>query len=171
MTVRTSIDLTRRFSVQAPLAQVFALLSDVPASARHFPQLERLVDLGGGVYRWQMQKVGAPPVLMQITYDCLYVADADCGTVRWTPAGGTGSAGATEVSGHWQLTARNAATDLALAIRARMALPLPAFTTKLVAPRVEAEFARMVDQYIASLRQHFTGPLSPPPGPLPGGCA
>ncbi len=93
MTVRTSIDLTRRFSVQAPLAQVFALLSDVPASARHFPQLERLVDLGGGVYRWQMQKVGAPPVLMQITYDCLYVADADCGTVRWTPAGGTGSTG------------------------------------------------------------------------------
>lgn len=169
MAIRVSIDLGYEFAVKAPADEVFALLADVPRSVSHFPKVERLTDLGDGAYKWEMQKVGTPQVHIQTVYACKYVSDAAQGTVVWTPVRGVGNA---VVSGHWKLAARKAsaranakanakakaeATDIELAIQGTIELPLPGLMKMVVAPIVESEFEKLVDQYIDNLIRAFGG--------------
>ena len=58
MAITVDIDLGYEFNVKAPFKEVFDLLSDVPTSVGFFPKVQRLSDLGGGIYRWEMEKVG-----------------------------------------------------------------------------------------------------------------
>ena len=58
MAFSVPIELGYEFSVKSPFEDVFAVLSDVPKSVSHFPKVDRLVDEGKGVYRWEMKKVG-----------------------------------------------------------------------------------------------------------------
>jgi len=81
MTVTVSIDLGYEFAVKAPFKEVFDLLSDVPTSVSHFPKVDKLVDLGDGVYRWEMAKVGRAQVNIQTVYASKYVSDRKKGTV------------------------------------------------------------------------------------------
>jgi len=60
MAITVPFDLSYEFEVKAPYATVFAELADVPKSAGHFPKLEKLVDPGGGSYRWEMEKSASP---------------------------------------------------------------------------------------------------------------
>ena len=46
MAVTVKIDLGYEFEVKAKYDEVFAVLSDVPASVSHFPRVEKLTDLG-----------------------------------------------------------------------------------------------------------------------------
>ena len=75
MAITVPFDLAYEFEVKAPFAEVFAVLSDVPASAGHFPKVARLVDLGANTYRWEMEKVGAGQVSIQTIYASRYVSD------------------------------------------------------------------------------------------------
>ncbi len=51
MAVTVAIDPGYEFDVKESASEVFAFLSDVPASASHFPKVDKLVDLGDGAYR------------------------------------------------------------------------------------------------------------------------
>ena len=51
MAFTVPFELAYAFEVKALAADVFAVLSDVPTSASHFPKLHSLVDLGGNSYR------------------------------------------------------------------------------------------------------------------------
>ena len=57
MAFTVPFELAYAFEVKALAADVFAVLSDVPTSASHFPKLHSLVDLGGNRYRWEMDKL------------------------------------------------------------------------------------------------------------------
>ena len=46
MSITVPFDLSYEFEVKANAAKVFDLLADVPASASHFPKVDKLVDLG-----------------------------------------------------------------------------------------------------------------------------
>ena len=85
MTVNVTIDLGYEFEVKAKAADVFAVLSDVPASASFFPKVDKLVDMGGGTYRWEMAKIGVASIKLQTIYASNYVSDKAKGTVVWTP--------------------------------------------------------------------------------------
>lgn len=52
MTITVNTDPGCEFEVKAKAAEVCAMLSDAPVSDRHFPKVERLVDMGGRVYCW-----------------------------------------------------------------------------------------------------------------------
>ena len=101
MTVSVNIDLGYEFEVKAKADDVFAVLSDVPTSVSHFPKVEKLTDMGGGVYKWEMQKVGTAQVNIQTIYASKYTADRAKGTVKWTPVKGVGNA---QVGGNWKIT-------------------------------------------------------------------
>ena len=81
MTVSVNIDLGYEFEVKAKADDVFAVLSDVPTSVSHFPKVEKLTDMGGGVYKWEMQKVGTAQVNIQTIYASKYTADRAKGAV------------------------------------------------------------------------------------------
>lgn len=154
MAITVSIDLGFEFDVKAKAAEVFAVLSDVPSSASHFPKVDKLVDLGDGAYRWEMEKIGLGSVNLQTVYASKYVSNKTKGTVVWTPVKGEGNA---LVSGSWNIKDNKKSTNLVLQIQGELNLPLPGLMKMVVAPVVEAEFEKMVEQYIANLTAHFGG--------------
>ena len=154
MAVRVDIDIAYEFAVKAPFRQVFDLLSDVPASVTHFPKVDRLVDMGGGTYRWEMAKVGTAQVGLQTVYASTYVADRRKGRVTWTPVPGVGNA---QVSGSWAITDRKTSTALVLTIQGTVDTPFPGLMKMIVAPVVTSEFERLTEQYIDNLVAHFGG--------------
>ncbi len=92
MSITVSIDLGYEFDVKASAKEVFDLLSDVPTSVSYFPKVDKLTDLGDGVYRWEMAKVGTAQVNIQTIYASKYVSNRAKGTVVWTPVKGEGNA-------------------------------------------------------------------------------
>jgi carbon monoxide dehydrogenase subunit G len=154
MAITVKIDLGYEFDVKAKAAEVFEVLSDVPASASHFPKVEKLTDLGDGAYQWEMQKVGTSQVNIQTVYASKYVSDKAKGTVTWVPVKGVGNA---LVSGSWTLVDNKKSTSITLAIQGEIEVPLPGLMKMVVAPVVEGEFEKLVDKYIANLITRFGG--------------
>ena len=154
MTITVTIDLGYEFEVKASAADVFAVLSDVPTSAGFFPKVDKLVDLGEGAYRWEMAKIGIAHINLQTIYASRYTSNKAKGTVVWTPVKGEGNA---LVSGNWKITDKKKSTLIVLQINGDLTLPLPGLMKMVVAPVVEAEFEKMVEQYIDNLTQKFGG--------------
>lgn len=155
MAVTVAIDLGYEFEVKAKMADVFAVLSDVPRSVSHFPKVEKLTDMGGGVYKWEMEKVGTAQVNIQTVYASKYVSDATKGTVKWTPVKDVGNA---QVGGSWKLTDnKGKSTKIVLKIEGTVDVPLPGLMKMIVEPVVASEFEKLVDKYIANLIKTFGG--------------
>ena len=154
MTINVNIDLGYEFEVKASATDVFDVLSDVPTSASFFPKVDKLVDLGDGIYRWEMEKIGIAQVNLQTIYASKYVSNRAKGTVAWTPVKGEGNA---LVSGSWKISDKKKSTHIVLQITGDLSLPLPGLMKMVVAPVVESEFEKMVEQYIDNLTKRFGG--------------
>ena len=154
MAIKVAIDLGYEFAVKADYATVFDTLSDVPKSASFFPKVDQLVDLGDNTYRWEMAKIGLAQVNLQTIYASKYTANKAKGSVLWAPVVGEGNA---LVSGSWKITDKKKATHLVLKLQGELSLPLPGLMKMVVAPVVEAEFEKLVEQYIDNLTTHFGG--------------
>ena len=154
MTIHVNIELGYEFAVKAPASEVFGVLSDVPTSASHFPKVHKLVDLGAGVYRWEMEKIGLSQINLQTVYASKYVSNKAKGTVVWTPVKGEGNA---LVSGSWHITDKKKSTNLVLKIDGDLSIPLPGLMKMVIAPVVESEFEKMVEKYIDNLTKRFGG--------------
>jgi carbon monoxide dehydrogenase subunit G len=154
MAVTVNIDLGYEFDVKAKASEVFDVLSDVPTSASHFPKVEKLTDLGGGTYRWEMEKIGIASISLQTIYASTYTANKAKGTVTWTPVKGEGNA---LVSGSWTVIDNKKSTNIVLEIQGELTLPLPGLMKMVAGPVAEAEFEKMVEQYIENLTKQFGG--------------
>lgn len=157
MAISVDIDLGYEFTVKAKAADVFAVLSDVPTSVSHFPKVDKLTDMGDGVYKWEMEKVGTAQVNIQTVYASKYASDKAKGTVKWTPVKGIGNA---QVGGSWKITDnKGKSTAIELKIKGTVEVPLPGLMKMVVAPVVEGEFEKLVDKYIANLIKKFGGEI------------
>lgn len=154
MAVSVDIDLGYEFTVKAPYKEVFDILSDVPTSVSFFPKVDQLVDLGSGVYRWEMEKVGTAQVNIQTVYASKYVSDRKKGSVVWTPVKGEGNA---LVGGSWKIGDGKKGTALALQIKGTVEVPLPGLMKMVVVPVVKGEFEKLVEKYIDNLIKKFGG--------------
>ena len=154
MAISVPIELGYEFSVKSTFKDVFAVLSDVPESVSHFPNVDQLVDMGGGTYRWEMKKIGIASVSLQTIYASKYVSDAKKGSVVWTPVKGVGNA---LVGGSWAITDKKKTTDLVLKIAGTVDVPLPGLMKSVVTPVVKNEFEGMVDTYVDNLIKRFGG--------------
>ena len=154
MTVTVAIDLGYEFTVKAAIKDVFDLLSDVPASVSHFPKVHKLTDLGGGAYRWEMEKVGTAQVNIQTIYASKYVSDRKKGSVVWTPVKGEGNA---LVGGSWKMTEGKKCTAIEFKVKGTVDVPLPGLMKMVVAPIVSGEFEKLVEKYIDNLIKVFGG--------------
>lgn len=142
------VDIEREFAAACTADFAFEVLADVPFSVSHFPKVEKLTDLGGGTYRWEMEKIGVNQYFLQTVYASKYTSDADKHTVKWTPVKGEGNA---QVSGKWTMKEKAGTTTLKLTTHGEMELPLPSLVKFVVAPIVKAQFESMVDEYIVNL--------------------
>lgn len=154
MPVIVPFDLSYEFEVRAKAAEVFAVLADVPASASHFPKVEKLESLGGNAYRWELQKVGTAQVHIQTIYASTYLADRKNLSITWTPVKGVGNA---QISGSWTITDRKSSTHIVLNIEGEITVPLPGLMKMIVVPVVTSENEKLVEKYIANLIERFGG--------------
>ena len=154
MAITVDIDLGYEFVVKAAYKEVFDLLSDVPTSVAFFPKVDQLVDLGAGVYRWEMAKVGTAQVNIQTVYASKYVSNRAKGSVVWTPVKGEGNA---LVGGSWKIVEQKKGTALELKINGTVEVPLPGLMKMVVAPVVKGEFEKLVEKYIDNLIKKFGG--------------
>ena len=154
MTVTVDIDLGYEFAVKAPFDEVYAVLSDVPESVSHFPKVNQLVDEGGGVYRWEMEKVGTAQVNIQTIYASKYVSNKAKGSVVWTPVKGVGNA---QVGGSWKIVDKKKSTALEFKVNGTVEVALPALMKMIVVPVVAGEFEKLVEKYIDNLIKRFGG--------------
>jgi len=154
MAIKVTIDLGYELNVKASYQKVFDTLSDVPTSASFFPKVDQLVDMGDNVYRWEMEKIGLTQINLQTIYASKYVSNADKGTIAWTPVEGVGNA---LVSGNWKIVDKKKSTHITFKSKGELTLPLPGLMKMVVAPVVEGEFEKMVEQYLDNLTKHFGG--------------
>ena len=155
MALTVRIDLGYEFAVKAKYDDVFALLADVPESVSHFPKVEQLTDMGDGVYKWEMQKVGTQQVNIQTVYASKYASDKAKGTVKWTPVKGVGNA---QVGGSWKLSDnKGKTTKCVLKIDGAVDVPLPGLMKMVVQPVVASEFEKLVEKYVDNLVKRFGG--------------
>ena len=154
MPITVTVDVGFALDVKAKASEAFALLSDVPTAASDIPKVDKLVDLGHGVYRWEMEKIGVGAVTLQTIYACKYVSNKAKGTVVWTPVEGEGNA---RMGGSWTIKGNKKATHLVLEIQGGITLPLPGLMQMVVAPVVESEFERMTGHYVANVAKRLGG--------------
>lgn len=152
MAFTVNVDFSRKFEIEAPFDTVFDVLANVPESASHFPNVDKLVDLGGNAYRWEMKKIGVASYSLQTIYASKYEPDHEKGTIKWTPVPGEGNA---EVRGNWKLLNKGGKTECRLSTSGVMEVPLPKLVKMMVAPIVIAEFNRMVDKYTDNLQKNL----------------
>lgn len=154
MAINVPFELAYEFEVRARAAKVFAVISDVPASARHYPKLAKLDDLGKGTFRWQLEPVGAGQFQIETVYTSQYRVDKKKKSVTWKAVPGAGNA---EVNGSWTLVDQKTSTLLTLRLHGVLHLPLPALLQSVAAPLVIAENERLVEAYIDNLIRTFGG--------------
>jgi carbon monoxide dehydrogenase subunit G len=154
VTIKVPVELGYEFSVKAPAKDVFAVLSDVPVSVSHFPKVHQLVDMGDGVYRWEMERVGTAQIGIQTVYASKYVSDKAKGSVVWTPVPGVGNA---LVGGSWKITDRKKHTDIVLNVKGEVTVAFPSLMKGIVAPLVKSEFEGLTDKYVQNLIKRFGG--------------
>lgn len=154
MTTTVSVELGYAFEVKASAKDVFDVLSNVPLSASHYPKVDKLVDLGKGSYRWEMEKIGVGSYFLQTIYTSNYVPNRAKGTVEWTPVQDGGNA---DVSGSWVITDNKKSTKIELRVEAELSLPVPPMMKMLVQPLVTSEFETLTEKYIDNLVKRFGG--------------
>lgn len=147
MGTKITVSVNKTFDVDADVDRVFDLLANVPESASHYPNVEKLNDKGDNVYEWVMEEIGVANFSHQVIYASKYVGDKAAGTVVWTPAGGD-----SEVSGDWKLTSNGSGTTCEFTVNANLDLPVPRLLKGMAKPLVEQQFDGQIDQYISNLK-------------------
>ena len=155
MAISVPIELGYEFEVKAKYEDVYGVLSDVPTSVSFFPKVDKLTDMGDGVFKWEMQKVGTQQVNIQTVYASKYASDKAKGTVKWTPVKGVGNA---LVGGSWKLSDnKGKTTKCVLKIDGAVDVPLPGLMKMIVEPVVASEFEKLVEKYVDNLVKRFGG--------------
>lgn len=153
MAITLTIEVHREFTVPASIDTVFDLLSDVPRSAGFFPKVDQLIDLEGGSFRWEMEKISVGKHSLQSIYACHYETNKAVGSIVWKAVKGVGNG---LVSGNWQLTETDEGTHIVFSTEAQMKLPLPSLLKLAISPIVKHEFNSLVDTYTQNLMTEFS---------------
>jgi carbon monoxide dehydrogenase subunit G len=156
MAISVPVHLQFEFAVKAPAAEVFDLLADTPASAAFYPKVDKLIDLGDGAYRWEMEKLALGPATLQTIYACRYVSDKAGGKIDWTPVQGETNTNTT-VTGSWKIVDDKTSTNLVLTIDGVLTLPLPNLMKPIVSPIAVGEFRQLTQKYIDNITERLGG--------------
>ena len=157
MSVTIPISIVLDFTTPASIQQVYDVLQDIPNSVSHFPKVDKLVDLGDGKFRWEMEKMGAQKYYFQVMFAAQYTDSGattqaeDSKWVRWTPINDGNAA----FSGCWNLSRHGDGTQVHFENAGHIELPFPSLTKRIVSPFVLTQFQELFDKYLSNLKQTF----------------
>lgn len=147
--MKVTVDIWDSFNVTADLKTAYALLSDVPRSVSHFPDMQKLQDEGKGRFRWFLKPLGAAGISHQVIYACDYVADEKATTVIWTPVAGVGNG---VIKGQWRLKAQGQGTVIEFETSGELEVPVPMLLRAAAKPLVQGLFQNQVRGYLKNIK-------------------
>lgn len=150
MAVKVKVSIDKSFDVACSQKKAFDQLVDVAGTTALFPKLDKIVDLGGEVWRWEMAKIGAAGISHQVKYTVKYTNDG-ASKIDWNPAPGDGNA---EVSGGWTIKAKgdNACT-IAFTSTGEFEMPVPRLMKGIAEGVVQSEFNGQVGTFIDRVKE------------------
>jgi carbon monoxide dehydrogenase subunit G len=155
--VEVEVSLQHSLMVDWGVAEAFALVSDVPMSSSHFPGLERLDDLGDGVYRWNMRAFELGKFRHQVRYAARYISDVDAGTVTWSTVGSDGN---TRADGQWRVSTSGTQTKLIFFNHLAVQLPVPRLVARPARKLVPGIMEKQTKKYLERIAAKMDGRLN-----------
>jgi carbon monoxide dehydrogenase subunit G len=146
--MKVTVDVSDSFNVTADLKTAFALLSDVPRSVSHFPDMQKLQDEGNARFRWFLKPLGAAGISHQVIYACDYRADEQKMTVTWTPVDGVGNG---VIKGQWRLKAQGQGTAIEFETSGELEVPVPMLLRAAAKPLIQGLFQNQVRGYLKNI--------------------
>lgn len=158
MSISVEVSLTKSFQVNCSQKKAFDQLVDVGSTTALFPKLDKIVDLGGDVWRWEMAKIGVGPISHQVKYTVKYSNNGES-TIDWSPAPGDGNA---RVKGGWVITAQgDNACKIDFSSSGEFEMPAPSLLKNkikaIAGPLVESEFNEQVETFIGRIKAKLEG--------------
>ncbi len=154
--VEVGVSLSYTLQVAWDVQRAFELVSDVPKSASNFPGLQRLDDLGDGVYRWNMRPIQVGKFSHQVNYAARYISDLDAGTVIWTTVGSEGN---TRADGAWRVSASGSGSRLTFENSLAVMLPIPRLVARPAKKIVPGIMDKQTRKYLARMAEKMDGRL------------
>ncbi|HEX4918024.1 MAG TPA: SRPBCC family protein [Limnobacter sp.] len=145
MAVNVNVKIERTFNVACSAKKAFDQLVNVGSTVALFPKLDKIVDLGGDVWRWEMDKIGAAGLSHQVKYTVKYTNDGST-KIDWNPAPGEGNA---QVAGGWVIKPNgDKACTIAFRSTGEFDMPVPRLMKGLAEGIVKSEFDAQVSTFI-----------------------
>ena len=149
MAVNVNVKIEKSFKVACSAKKAFEQLVDVADTVALFPKLDKIVDLGDDVWRWEMAKIGAAGISHQVKYAVKYTNDGKS-TVDWDPVPGEGNA---TVSGGWIIKADGAkACNISFRSTGEFEMPVPRLMKGIAEGIVRSEFDAQVGTFLDRVR-------------------
>ena len=145
MAVNVNVSISKSFEVACSAKKAFDQLVDVASTTKLFPKLDKIVELGNDVWRWEMAKIGAAGISHQVKY-CVKYSNNGSTTINWDPTAGDGNA---TVSGGWVITAKgDNACKIAFQSSGEFEMPVPRLMKGIAEGIVKSEFDAQVGTFL-----------------------
>ncbi len=151
------VKVNQEIRVAASPDEMHQLISDVPRSASHYPDLQNLVALDPVTYRWEMVPFGYAGVSMQPVYVLRYVHHRDALRVTWDTVPEEGHF--VTVEGDWQLAPDGSGTHGIITLDMRFDLPVP----KMFVSMAQQMIGEQTQNQLIGYTQALTKTLGPHP--------
>ena len=155
MAITVQITFNKELEVTCDVKTAFDLLADVPRTTAFFPKLDKLVNIEGSTYRWEMEKIGAAGLSFQTAYTVKYSNDG-AARINWEVVEGNKNDNA-KVSGGWIITsAGDKKTKIAFTTEAALDLPVPSLMKKVVDPVIRMEFESQTNTFLSRVKEELS---------------
>ena len=145
MAVKVNVKIEKSFKVACSAKKAFEQLVDVADTVAMFPKLDKVVDCGDEVWRWEMAKIGAAGISHQVKYTVKYSNDGKT-KIDWNPVPGEGNA---TVSGGWLIKDDGAkACTVAFRSTGEFEMPVPRLMKGIAEGIVKSEFDAQVGTFL-----------------------
>ncbi|MCE2744890.1 MAG: SRPBCC family protein [Burkholderiales bacterium] len=145
MPVNVNVKIEKSFKIACTAKKAFEQLVDVADTVALFPKLDKIVDLGGDVWRWEMAKIGAAGISHQVKYTVKYTNDGKS-KIDWNPVPGEGNA---TVSGGWVIKEDGpSACTVAFRSSGEFDMPVPRLMKSIAEGIVKSEFEAQVGTFL-----------------------
>lgn len=150
------VDFRDEMKVAVAPDVVFALLSDIDRSGRHFPGVDELSPVdGAGRWRWRLKERGFGPVKLRAVYDAVYRSDESTHRVYWGPP--AHGAGDMESSGSWEIDSDGSGgSHIRFWANTKAHIPAPRIMAGMVESIAAQELKRLKAEYIAAIKRTLT---------------
>lgn len=142
----------RSIHVAAPLERVYALVSDYPRSAAHFPGIEsftRVPGEGNAVYEWVNQEVSFAGFRYQARYRARFERRKNR-EVSWSSIDGQGNV---DVTGRWDLAADGEGTELSFRMELGVRLKIPRLLSGPARKAIEQVLQPPMRRYLEGIKR------------------